>query len=210
MRRFIVFFILLIPSLASAEVHCIFTPPPYWEIADPKMLSKRTLLGFLDKRKSGFCPSINLTTEAVDLPPQKYLEIVKKNCSRKQQQWRYLGKIQTKAGEADLTEIETKTKFGVARLLQMILIKDQVAYILTAGALKQEFGKHASSIETAFRSLNLYHDLFDAIEDSQKKEAFKEAWQKKKSQIESASYEKMVLEDSAHLGAVWQILMLKL
>lgn len=206
------FFLLMLafPIFAQSETYCFFQPPPNWEIADSKMLAKSSIIGFLDKSKSGFCPSINLATEKITVSKQEYLAIVQRNCTLKKKKWRHLGTIQTKAGEAELTEIETKTKFGPARLLQMIFIRSGTAYILTAGALKKDFGKQANQIETAMRSLTLTDDLFEAVIDPAKRHSLKKAWQKKQSGVESNSLNKIVLEECSHLGAVWQILMLQL
>lgn len=189
--------------------HCLFTPPANWEISDPKMPSKRAIVGFVDKRKSGFCPSINLTFERVEISPEEYLAIVQKNCTAKKQQWRHLGKIETKSGPAELVEIETKTKFGPARLLQAILIREKEAYILTAGALKKDFGKNGAAIEQSLRSMTLCDDLFSQVEDDKARSSLREAWQKRGAGVESASFERMILEQSK-LGIVWQILMLGL
>ena len=86
--------------------HCLFTPPPSWEIADPKTPSKRVIVGFVDKSKSGFRPSLNLTRERVTIPLDEYLAIVQKNCEAKKQPWRHLGKIETQSGPAELIQIE--------------------------------------------------------------------------------------------------------
>lgn len=186
--------------------HCLFTPPPSWELADPDMPSRRALVGFIDKKKSGFCPSINLTYERVNLPVSQYLKIVEKKCAANRQKWRRLGKIETKSGPAELVEIETATKFGQARLLQAVLIRNGEAYILTAGALKKDFGKQAGAIEQAMRSMTLCDDLFSLAEDEKE---LREAWQKKKEGVESTSFKRMVSEQSK-LGVVWQLLMLGL
>jgi len=193
-------------SLICFAAHCLFSPPPKWEIADPKMPSQRAIVGFVDKKKSGFCPSLNLTYEKSDLEPEQYLAIVKKNCTAHKQKWRHLGKIETKSGPAELVEIETATKFGQARLLQAILIRNQQVYILTAGALKKDFGKHLVQIEQAMRSMTLCDDLFSLADDEK---GLREAWQKKQEGVESEAFKQMVLEQS-NLGVVWQLLMMGL
>ncbi|MBS0629450.1 MAG: hypothetical protein JSS30_04410 [Verrucomicrobia bacterium] len=186
--------------------HCLFTPPPNWEIADPKMPSQRAIVSFVDKQKGGFCPSINLTHERITLSTEQYLAIVQKNCKANKQKWRHLGKIETKSGPAELVEIETVTKFGPARLLQAILIRNGEAYILTAGALKKDFGKQASLIHQSISSMTLCDDLFALVEDEK---GLREAWQKKKEGVESTAFKQMVLEQS-NLGIVWQLLMMGL
>lgn len=185
-------------------LHCLFTPPDGWEIADPKTPAKRALVGFVDKSKSGFCPSLNLTHETVNLTMKEYLAIVQKNCQAKKQKWRQLGTIETQSGNAQLVEIETQTQFGPVRLLQAILQMEDDIFILTAGTLKKDFGKHASKVERSFRSMSICEDLFAIAEKDAK--PLREAWQKKKNGIESTSFEEKVLE-LKRLGLVWQLYM---
>lgn len=215
-------FLLLIP---------LFIPPEGWMPADPKTLSPSVKISFLTKGKKEYCPSINLASEKVDLTIENYLKIVKKiHQNDKNNQWRDLGKIMTHAGEARLTEIESKTPFGPARLLQMILIKDKNAYVLTASALKSEFSQYNKEFQKAFQSLSLSENLFESIEKIEKKEALKKAyeelltaWQKSSSGLESHKviedenfqkahflpFQKKVAEESSEMGSYWQILMLQ-
>ena len=134
---------------------CVFTPPAGWQTADPKMPSKRAIVGFIDKRVHGFCPSLNLTHEQTPMSLEEYLLTVERSCRVKKQSWKHLGKIQTQAGPAELVEIEVQTKFGPARLVQAILKSEKDIWILTGGALKKDFGKQASLFEQTFRSMTL-------------------------------------------------------
>ncbi|MDN3506598.1 MAG: hypothetical protein P0S96_05150 [Simkaniaceae bacterium] len=186
---------------------CLFSPPDGWEIADAKTPSKRAVVGFVDKRKSGFCPSLNLTQEKISIPIQEYLAIVQKNCQAKKMKWRQLGNLETLSGKAYLVEIETKTKFGPSRLLQAILPYEDQVFILTAGVLKKDFAKHAPAIEKALRSMQVEKDLF-ALAGS-KAEHLRTAWQKKDEGVESTSFTEKVLQ-LKELGLVWQLYMGKL
>lgn len=184
-------------------LHCLFTPPKDWEIADPKTPSSRVLAGFIDKSKSGFCPSLNLTYEEVFIPMDEYLTIVQKNYLSKKQKMKILGVIDTKGGKVHLLEVEAQTKFGPVRLMQALLRKDRDLFILTAGVLKKDFARQAKKIEDAFQSMFLCDDLFKlAGKDSEK---LREAWQKKRSGIECSGFEEMVV-DHRELGPVWQFL----
>ena len=62
----------------ASKVYSIFIPPPSWEMIDAKALSPKVVAGFVKKGKAGFCPSMNLSVEKVDLPLHKYIEEVKK------------------------------------------------------------------------------------------------------------------------------------
>lgn len=192
---------------ALLALHCLFTPPDGWEIADPKMPSKRAIVGFVDKSKSGFCPSLNLTHEKVTIPMKEYLAIVQKNCQAKREKWRLLGTIETQSGKAHFAMIETNTKFGPTRLLQATLQKDEDVFILTVGALKKDFSKNAAKIEATFRSMSICDDLFALAEKDA--DSLQEAWQKKKNGVESVSFEEKVLE-LKKLGIVWQLYMYSL
>ncbi|NGX38022.1 MAG: hypothetical protein K1000chlam2_01191 [Chlamydiae bacterium] len=172
--------------------HCLFSPPSDWEIADSKTPSKRIIVGFVDKSKSGFRPSLNLTYERVTIPLNEYLAIVQKNCAAKKQLWRHLGKIETQSGPAELIQIETKTPFGPVRILQAILLKNEEAFILTAGMRKADFGKHAATIESAFRSMSICEDLFEKVSNEQIREAMRKSWQKRNEDVDS--FQKTLLE----------------
>jgi hypothetical protein len=187
--------------------HCLFAPPPDWEIADPKMPQKRAVVSFVAKNKRGFCPSMNLTHEKTKVSMKEYLAIVEKNAKAKKQKWLHLGQIQTQSGKAELTQIEVKTKFGETRIFQAILKMGEDIFILTASALKKDFGKHAPSLEKAISSMHIVNDLFSLVLDEKIQTALREAWQKKKEGVESESFNKMVLEND--LGPVWKLEILK-
>ena len=180
--------------------HCLFTPPSNWEIADPKTPSKHSIVGFIDKSKSGFCPSINLTYEKVTIPTEEYLAIVAKNAKAKKQQWKHLGTIETQSGPAQLIEIETKNNLGSIRLLQALLRQGDDLFILTAGTLKKEFGKHSVFIEQAMRSMNLCDDLLALVTDEDLRATLRSS--------DKAVLQKKVIQHK-ELGRVWQILMLR-
>lgn len=186
--------------------HCLFAPPADWEIADPKMPSKRAVVSFVDKNKNRFCPSMNLTHEKVSVPVKEYLSIIEKNFKAKKQKWRHLGQIKTQSGMAELTQIEAKTKYGEARIFQAILYKGEDIFILTASALKKDFGRHAPSLEKAIRSMRVVDDLFTVAVNGA---ALREAWQKRQEELESKLFNEMVLEAGNELGIVWQLQILK-
>lgn len=148
---------------------CTFTPPDGWELVDPRVLPARTKKAFICKNRSSFSPSINLTLEEeVQGTLENYLKCVKTHYEKDPNtRWRDLGNFQTLAGIARLTSIDTKNKNGEARLFQLILLKDQVAYILTAAASKKEFPELQKLFERAFCSLNLTDDLLESTDEIQ-------------------------------------------
>lgn len=188
-------------SLILLTLYCLFSPPSDWEMTDPKTPSKHVLVSFLDKSKSGFCPSLNLTHEKVTIPMQDYLAIVQKNCQIKKQTWRLLGTVETQSGKAQLVDIESPSAFGTLRILQAILRKKEDVFILTAGVLKKDFEKYAQKIQASFRSLFLCEDLLSLAKEDL---ILQETWQKKKMGIQSSAFEERVLTHK-ELGPVWQL-----
>jgi hypothetical protein len=121
------------------EGHCYFIPPQGWDLADPAKLSPRVKICFLGKSSKNLLPSINLASEEVDISLKAYVDIVKRDCENDPNtHWRDLGKYTTRLGEGRLTEREVTTECGLSRQVQLIVIKDSMAYILTAAALKTD------------------------------------------------------------------------
>lgn len=230
-RGLILSVFVLCTLLVEAAPVCVFTPPKGWMVADPKSLSPRVKISFLTEGKKEYCPSLNLASEKADLSLEDYLKAVKRIHQKdKNHRWRDLGKIDTAAGEARLTEIESKTPFGPARLLQMIHIHDKVAYVLTASALKSEFAAHSKEFQKAFHSFTIKENLFEMLEKKEQQESLKTAlqelltaWQKSPSSIKSHKvdededfqrahflpFQKKVVEEYSEMGSYWQILMLQ-
>lgn len=202
-------FALIVPTLSFAKQVAIFTPPKGWEMTDPRAHINQVEIGFVDKSKSGFCPSLTLTKETIQVTPQEYLAIVQKNSEQKRRKWKRLGVFPTQSGPGELIEIEVPTKFGQARLLQLIQFSDGQAFILTAGALQKGFHKHSTSFEGAFRSFRVADDLVSLVEDPFLKQRLSDAWKKKGEGIESGFLSDLVLEECSHMGPVWQLMMLK-
>ena len=223
--KFFLFLLTLWGNFCFAQSYGFFTPPKEWMAADPKMLSPRVKIGFLTKGKKEYCPSLNLAMEKVDISLEEYLKIVKTLHSKhKNTRWRDLGKFKTGAGMGHLTEIETKTTFGPARLLQLIFIKDKMAYVMTASALKEEFSSYYQDFQKAFQSFTVTDDLFESAKNPSLRKAYDElmtAWQKRTPSLQSLTvdedfndryflpFQKKVMEECSEMGGYWQMLMLQ-
>lgn len=211
-----------------AESYSFFVPPEGWQLADPRTLSPRVLIAFLGENSAGFCPSLNLAVEEANVSLSSYLKAVKAiHLADSRNRWRDVGKIQTRAGEARLTEIDTQTEWGPVRLLQMIFLKDRKAYVLTGAALKEECGKLYKDFSKAFRSFTLTSDLFSSIPQEDRREILKKMYDNLKTattpreSIEQLHddkefqeklwqpFQNKVLNDFADMGAHWQVLMLQ-
>ena len=210
------------------EIHresnfCYFIPPQGWDIADQTKLSPRVKICFIGKSSNYLLPSVNLATEEVNVSLKTYVDIVKKDCeSDPNCLFRDLGPYKTSFGEGQLIEREVKTPWGIARQVQLIVIKDERAYILTAGALKDEFSSHYQDFEAVLKSLRLTTDLTADVVSPEKKELLsklvgdlhrsvkaegfdsttfqKEAWH---------PFQEKIINDFTEMGPYWQILMLR-
>lgn len=219
-------------AVVADAVQCYFIPPEGWEIIDPNAYSNRVKIAFMKRNNKGFFPSINLAIEETQASLSEYLKAVKAIHEQdRNNQWRALGKVQTAAGLAQLTEIDSTTEVGRIRILQLILIKDGSAYVVTAAALKEEFSAFYKDFQSAFRSLTLSSDLLSNIPQLERRENLKEkqqqlfadakrSWlasEEKKSPVEDPlfqekqwlPFQQSVIDKFADMGAFWQVLFLK-
>lgn len=202
--------IFLFPFFVEAETFSYFIPPKGWEIASPENKQSHVRIGFLGKSKKDFRPTLNLAMEKIgELPLASYLKAVKEIHARNpQNRWRQLGKIRTYAGEATLTEIDTKTEYGDLRMMQMIFLHEKNAYIMTAAALKEEFANYYREFQAAFESFTLTEDLFAMIPGEERQNLLKKEFSElKKSKEKLAIFEKHVLKDYSDMGTHWQLLL---
>lgn len=140
-------------QLATQEGTLIFTPPKGWRIADPKALPKSVHVMVVGSSSGNFPPSINLGSEEFSGTLQEYLLRVKAINKSQGSTWKDLGKINTEAGEASLSQVNKKTAFGEIKLMHVILKRENTIYIMTASALKGDFSNYYSQFFEAFRSL---------------------------------------------------------
>jgi hypothetical protein len=211
----------------NAPYQCYFIPPRGWDIADPSKLSPRVRVCFIGKGSNNLLPSVNLATEEVDISLKAYIDIVKRDCeSDPNCSWRDLGKYNTPLGEGRLTEREVKTYWGISRQIQLIVIKDQRAYILTAGALKEEFSRHYQDFEAVLKSLTITTDLAAATEKKEQLStlirnlhtdfkaitaaSIQEAFDSPNFQNQSWNpFQQNIINNFTELGPYWQILLLR-
>lgn len=197
---------------------CFFIPPVDWELSFPPSTTPHVKIIFTKPKALGFHPSINLSIEPTTASLEEYLKAIKEIHEQdRDKEWSLLGKMQTPAGLAQLTQINTSSEWGPVRMLQLILVKQGNAYILTAAALKKEFSSYYTFFHKALRSLTLSNDLIEALPLLEKRDQLRLA----KENLLGANQEileKNPLFDSfakevhAHaqdLGAYWEYLLLK-
>jgi hypothetical protein len=192
-----------------------FNPPTKWKLADPKYLSPMVEVCFLGKSNTSFHPSINIATEQLVISQEEYLLIVKQihqddpNISYKE-----FGKLKTKAGIADLFELTSNSKFGVIKMLQAILVKDNKAYVLTGSMHNSEFKNISQIILKALKSFDIVSDLYCNIQNSEKKQLLEKTIKDLKG-LKSIKdkkwkkFEKTVMKEFSMQGSYWQLLVIK-
>lgn len=119
----------------------LFTPPAGWRFAETLSLPPSVKTLVVGKGSFEFPPSINLGMEVYPGTLKQYLKRVKEINDAQGYIWKDLGKIRTQAGDASLSQVDTRTQWGEVKLMHVILQKDGIIYILTAAALKEEFPK---------------------------------------------------------------------
>jgi len=202
----------------------LFVPPENWELLDPTSLPPCVKVSFSGKSSKSYPPSINLAQEEIKCSAVEYVKIVKKiQVENPTHRLRDLGKIKTRSGEGRLLEIQQPTSDGPMRLLQLIFIDNQTAYILTAASLKEEFPKYTHDFQKALESFSLTSDLLSEVDDpllqktvSQEKEKL---LAKRVTQEEFLSptfqtkvwlpFQTQFLKQSAVMGSYWQLLLLQ-
>lgn len=159
-----------------------FTPPSGWHLADQSLLPTHVKVLVVGKGPSAFPPSMNLSSEPYKGSLKQYLKIVKNMNEARGYQWKDLGIIKTEAGNASLSQVDTKTQWGEVRLMHVILVKNGNVYILTASALKNDFSSFYQNFFAAMRSLRITTDVYDMIVNPEQRIQLKKAVDKLQSQ----------------------------
>lgn len=132
-----------------------FVPPQGWQMADSKELSPNVKSMVVGKGDKEFPPSINLAVEPYKGTQKEYLKIVKRINEAGKREWKDLGIIRTSAGDASLSQVDETGEWGSIRMMHVILVKESIAYILTAAATREEFSRFYKDFFAAMRSLNI-------------------------------------------------------
>lgn len=139
-------------SRESIEV-IAFNSPKGWHYADKSALPPSVKVMVIGKGPSEYPPSINLGTEKYQGTLKQYLNRIKEINASQGITWKDLGTIHTQAGDASLSQIDSKTQWGEVRMMHVILMKNGTVYIVTAAALKEEFPIFYKEIFNSLQSL---------------------------------------------------------
>jgi hypothetical protein len=160
--------------IAKEPGSVIFTPPKDWQLVDKSKLPKSIMAMVVGKGKTNFPPSINLGLHQESGTLKEFLKYVKEVNDSDGIEWKDLGTIRTQAGDASLSQLDTSTEWGTIREMQVIFVKDDVAYILTAAALKDEFSTFYREFFNSMKSLKVNKTLFEMIPDQRRRVVLRE------------------------------------
>jgi hypothetical protein len=171
-------FIYAVTLLFSSFISCsepfyYFTPPSEWKVIDPEKTSKAIKIAFVANSKKAFKPSLNLGIEKVSVSLEDYIVAVKKHhTSNRKNRWHEVGLLKTHAGNAHLSQIDTKAECGDIRSMQSIIVKDGYAYIITAVALRDDFLQYHNDFIKAFESFSISEDSLSSLSSSALKASY--------------------------------------
>ena len=168
---------LLILSLFSClfckEPFYYFIPPKNWDVVDPAKLKPMFKIAFVEHSSKSFKPSLNLGIQKVDVSLTEYLEAAKKqHLLNRKKKWHELGYVKTPAGDAHISQIDEKAKFGDVRSMQCILVKEGLAYVITAVALREDFIDYHNDFLKAFESFTICSDTVSSLNSQELKNSY--------------------------------------
>jgi len=158
---------------AQAPGSVVFTPPQGWRLVDRNQLSASILAMVVGKGKHDFPPSINLGMHNESGTMKEFLKYVKETNQENGLEWKDLGTIRTQAGDASLSQFDTVTEWGPIREMQVIFVKDNSAYILTAAALKSEFPQFYKDFFASMKSLRINKTVYEMVPDQRRRTSLK-------------------------------------
>jgi hypothetical protein len=155
---------------------CFFIPPKNWRLVDQKHLLEevKIMVVGLPLSMNHIPPSINLALEETSLSTDQYLAIVEENNkSDPDCYWTNIGFIQTNAGPMVLTQLDLKTSYGPAKMIQAIMVKHSKAYVLTATSAQSEFAHFSDDFNQSIKSFTINKDIFELVDDKKKRKDLK-------------------------------------
>lgn len=176
MKKFFLLIVIggiFLSRFAFPEEIALFTPPAKWHFTKADSLPTHVKVMVVGTGPSAFPPSMNLSSEPFKGTLRQYLNVIKRMNSDQGYEWKDLGSIQTEAGNANLSQVDTKTQWGDVRLMHVILKKNENIYILTASALKEEFPIFYKNFFAAMRSLKIFNNTYEMIADSKQRTELK-------------------------------------
>lgn len=146
---------------ALGATAALFDLPTGWAMAEPTGMPEGCLLCAGKKGPGRVSPNANLLTEPFSGTTADYVACVKERHSSyyartvNEIKWREIGQIPTPAGNAVLLHLDVATILGDVSVLQALLVKEGVAYTVTTGVSKENFGEVSSDFLHIIRSLRI-------------------------------------------------------
>lgn len=167
------FMLLFFPSLFCKEPFYYFIPPKNWDVVDPSKLKPMFKIAFVERSKKPFKPSLNLGVQKVNVSLTDYLEAAKKqHLLNRNKKWNELGYVKTSAGDAHISQIDEKNQVGDIRSMQCILVKEGLAYVITAVALREDFTNYHNDFLKAFESFTICTDTLSSLNSEELKKNY--------------------------------------
>lgn len=141
--------------LIAASSYGTFTPPQGWEILDPQTLPPTISFMARAKPKNLFSSTINLAVEETDLSLDDYMKEVEKIYQEPSKFISPLGTLQTAAGPMKVLQIDEKLPWSDLRIIQGVVIKDHIAYVITATTEESEFSSLVTSLLKSMKSFSI-------------------------------------------------------
>ena len=135
-------------------------PPKGWDcISDTEQLPQKVRMIYVGTGKGQFSPSINLACEETTMLPDEYMALAKSyHEGQSDTRCKSLGTIETRAGVANLLQIDRPTQWGNVRFIQAVVIREENAYVITATCLQEEFAALSSQLFKSIQSFIIASD----------------------------------------------------
>lgn len=165
--------LILFSSLFSKEPFYYFIPPKNWDVVDPSKLKPMFKIAFVEHSNKTFKPSLNLGIQKIDVSLTTYLEGAKKqHLLNRNKKWSELGYVKTTAGDAHISQIDEKNTIGDIRSMQCILVKEGLAFVITAVALREDFINYHNDFLKAFESFTICPDTISSLTSEELKTTY--------------------------------------
>ncbi len=197
------FVLIFLPFFAFAkDPFYSFVLPKKWEIVSTKDFASSIKIGCVAKSKNNLKPSLNLAIEKTKVSFEDYIKAVKdRHISKRKNTYTSLGYLDIAKNKAHLSQIDTKTKCGDMRILQCLLLKDNIAYIMTGVCEKGDFLDIYDQFINAFESFEIAQSPFETLSNLSKENQLKEqislvktAWQELKNKSTNHEIDQLFLD----------------
>lgn len=141
--------------------HISMTPPQGWEcIQDTEQLPKKVILVYIGSGNGALAPSLNVACEETTMTIKEYVTLAKAyHESEGDTRCSLLGTLETKAGTAHMLQVDRSTQWGNVRFIQAVLLRESMAYLITATCIQEEFSSLSSQFFKAIQSFTFIEPM---------------------------------------------------